>query len=193
MANKERAPTQYVELRGKVKWAKIFEQNRDLEGPNGAWKSHGGKTSLNLYIDKEQFKDLKAAGSQKQLKVDDDGNTYVTLDRKWEAPYTYGGPPQVLHADGKTAWDLETDGYVGNDSECAVIVSVYDTGTYRGTRMDTVQVIDHVVYESDYDGPVRPEPKDYTKGETTSTKAKANAKKAAKKVEEDLDDEIPFD
>lgn len=176
-------------------YPRLFEFNRDKKGPNDQWETHGGATSIDLIVTDEEFQKLKDAGSQKQLKDDDEGNQVVKLIRKWEAPYPqYAGPPEVAHADG-TPWNVEEDGLIGNGSEVIVYVSVYDTKGYRGTRLDAVQVIEHVKYESD---------SEYTKGfkfpnMSQSSDSEGTPKKETKKKVTSskftpaiADDEIPF-
>lgn len=187
--------TEYVEIRGEARWAKIFEENRDKKGPNDAWVDFGGKTTIQIHSkDRSVFEPLEDVGSQKRIKKDkEDGTYYAQFDRKWDAPYTYGGAPRVVHADGETDWDINQDGLVGNGSEVIVLLSVQDVKGMMATRLEGVQVIDHVEYESDFDPDAEYGPpgfKDQTKGKTTAKKA---TKAKAKKVAEDMpDDEIPF-
>ena len=66
-----------------------------------------------------------------------------------------GGAPIVADVTGK-AWNLQEQGLIGNGSEGIVKVEVYPTRTGRtGTRLLGVQVLEHVVYESE-GGPSQP-------------------------------------
>lgn len=189
MAKQEHKNTT-VELRGKVKWAKVFEENRDMNGPNGVWKDDEGRYTITLVVDDISKAALKEAGSQKRVKEDSEGDKVVQIERKHKAPFTYGGPPRVVHAD-TSPWSLEDDGLIGNGSECIVFATVYEAGGLKGTRLEVVQVIDHVEYESEYD----PTSKFNLKDHSTPTPAKASPKKASKKksdIEELEDDDVPF-
>lgn len=182
-----------VELRGKAHWAKIFEENRDKTGPKGAWEKDGGRCTIKLYLDDDEYEKLKAAKSQKQLKSDADGQ-YVDLDRKFVAPHTYGGAPRVFGPDGVTPWTIE-DGLIGNGSEVIVYVTVYDGKGLMGTRLEVVQIVDHIEYESpegddgEYDPMAKFNLRDHS---SKAAKPKATKAKTTKAPADDLDDEIPF-
>lgn len=191
----DQKPTTAVQftIRGKVKWAKVFENNRDLKGPNGNWERDGGRYTITVVVDDKSEKTLKEVGSQKKVKVDSEGDRVVQLERKHIAPYSYGGPPRVIHAD-KTPWSFMDDGLIGNGSEAIIAGTVYEAGGLKGTRLEVVQVLDHVVYEvdnPDYD------PLDkfgIVSQADDADEEKPKAKKATKKKtsEEVPDDEIPF-
>lgn len=190
MTDKNKSTTKRIEVRGKAQWAKVFEQNRDMTGPDGAYESHGGACTVDALLDEDNLQLLVDAGSQtaintkKDNKVNEDGLYIMKLKRKWDAPYTYGGAPVVRHADGVTNWDIDEDGLIGNGSECVFHVSVYTVKGRVGTRLDALQVIDHIPYESDY--VPGPKMRNYAK-ETPAKPAKEN-----KKVSTIDDDEIPF-
>lgn len=184
---------QVVCLKGKVKWARVFEQNRDKTGPNGVWKDDGGRYTITVVLDEIEQQKLTDVKSQKKRKEDDDGDMVIRVDRKHNPPVNkqtgetydlYGGPPQVRHAD-KTPWDIDEDGLIGNGSLCNVFVTVYEAGGLVGTRLEAVQVLDHVVYES--------ERGEYDPTNYLGMKDETSGKKPPKKTKvEDLDDEIPF-
>lgn len=211
---KNESKTKYLELPCRFEWAKVFPENMDRTGPNNSWADHGGAYTVDVILTKDVFQQLEAAGSQKKPLVLVDGKwqglnqlgkkdfndafeeadeVKIKLKRNHSSPFPqYGGPPPVGHADG-TYWSLQDDGLIGNGSEGIVYVSVYETGSYTGTRLDRMQILHHVEYESDYDpeaGPrgfpnreeKRPSPKSTKK---TSAKAPAPSR-------EELDDEIPF-
>lgn len=185
MTDKNKASTAVqVELFGEFQFAKVFEDNRDMKGFQGAYESCNGACTVEFIMDKENAKALEAAGSQKKTKELEDGRKQVKLVRKWDAPYTYGGAPQVARADG-TAWDQETDGLIGNGSRGVAYVTVYETKTgLKGTRLDGIQVIDLV----EFTGGSGPKFKDYSKeaGGTTPTSQKGASDSSID------DDEIPF-
>lgn len=181
-----------VEIFGKLRYAKIFEENRDMKGFQGAYEDCNGACTLDVFLDEENAKILKDSGSQKKMKPQEDGTYLVSFERKWEAPYTYGGAPAVARADG-TAWDTSVDGLVGNDSTGVVYLTVYTSRVGKGTRLDGVQVIDHVEY---WPTGGKPMFKDYSKPakELTTDEPKpkeTKSKKAATKPAFE-DDEIPF-
>lgn len=190
-----KSTTKYIEIECPVEWAKVFEQNRDKEGPNGAYKSHGGAYSIDLLLDEANLKILADSGSQKaagRAKAFNDapaGFKRVNITRKHEAPFTYGGPPQVAKADG-TAWDINEDGLIGNGSTAVVHLAVYEGGGLIGTRIEGLQVIKHQVYESESTGG-GPRFKDRSAdAETIGEKSESKPADTASDV---VEDEIPFD
>ena len=141
-------------LQGEIEWAKVFEENRDKRGPNGAWEDRDGACTVVLWLDKENQKKFNESGSrisfQKakdetgayEVKVDDKGRKALQLRRYWtnEKFPNYGGAPDVRRIDG-TEWDLEEDGLVGNGSVGIACVTIYDTNTGKGTRLEGLQVL----------------------------------------------------
>lgn len=134
--------TRMITLKGKGKWMKLFEQNRDKEGYNGAYQDFDGACTMDLYITKEEFQKLKDAKSATKLKLDEDsGERFVKLKRKFKDRYEWAsGAPKVTRPDG-VVWDFQADGPIGNGSEVEVLVSVYDTTMTPGTRLESVKVI----------------------------------------------------
>ena len=61
-----------------------------------------------------------------------------------------GGAPAVANVKGQP-WDFEMDGYIGNGSTGLVRVAVYPAGNSgrTGSRLESVQVVDHVEFESE--------------------------------------------
>ena len=134
--------TRMVTLRGKGKWCKVFPENRDKEGYNGAYQDFDGACTIDVYLTKEEFQKLKDAKSATKLKLDEDtGERFVKLKRKFKDRYEWAsGAPKVTKPDG-SVWDYEADGAIGNGSEVEVTVSVYDTSMTPGTRLESVKVI----------------------------------------------------
>lgn len=187
MTDKKDSKTKYIQLKGELHWCKVFPSNRDKQGPNGVWAKHGGATCIDIHLDEDNAKILKSSGSQKKLdKKDGKGRYIVKIVRKWEAPFTYGGAPQVAHADG-SPWDIDTDGLIGNGSTGIVYASVYPTPNGTGTRLDAVQVINHIPYESDGDFTPGVRFKDYSTGDDSP-----KAKPKSEKVDLPFEDEVPF-
>lgn len=209
----ERTSPVYLEIPCEIEYAKVFEFNRDKKGYRGKHERYGGAYTVDAIMSSDAYKALKDSGSQKQGKVWDEeeekwvkgsskelrsaDRIKVSFERKHEAPYTYGGPPRVVHADG-SSWDTTEDGLIGNGSKGFIFVTVYemeiDGEQAFGTRLDVIQVTEHVEYESDYDPNV-------TRGHVIPDRSggsqpKPEVKKASKKAVVDQgpleDDEIPF-
>ena len=181
--------TEMVEIEGIFEWAKVFEHNRDKRYSADT----DGEYQLSIIMDEANTKKLKAAGCQKKMEADPEGRgTVVRLTRPHAAANAWaGGAPKVAGPDG-TAWDLETNGTIGNGSRGRVLAAVFETKTGRkGTRLEAVQVIDHVEYiTDDGDGPKGGAAssffKDFTGGNS------APAAKAAPKAAPVEEDVIPF-
>ena len=191
--------TQRHYFQGKLEWAKVFEFNRDKKGPNDSWVSHGGATTITVWLDKDEQKKYKDSGIRLQYKkkydeesdewVTDirDGCKAVTFKRKWLEPRfeSYKSEPEVTRVDG-TDWDSEEDGLIGNDSVGIVCVASYDTQTGKGHRLEGVQVLEHVEFKSEGGS-------GGSMFQDRSGGAKAEPKpKSAPKPKADLEDEIPF-
>lgn len=135
--------TRNVELKGPIRWARVFKENRDMHGFEGAYEDHGGAYTIEIGLDDAQFKELKASGSMKKGREGDDGLTWVKFTRKHQDRFEWAsGEPKVVNNAGD-AWDMEMDGEIGNDSEAIVSLSVYDTSrpSIKGTRLEKVQVV----------------------------------------------------
>lgn len=191
MTDKKESKSKQIQLKGVFEWARVFEENRDKTGPNGAYESSDGACVMDVLVDEDNLKILEESGSQKSKRPkekgpDENGLYRIKLARKWNAPYTYGGAPQVAHADG-SPWSIEDDGLIGNGSSGIVYITVYDGKGLVGTRLDGVQVLEHVVYESDAE---------YVPGvkfvDHSGDTPKETTKPQAKTTPKDLDDEIPF-
>ncbi len=134
--------TRKVTLKGPVKWAKVFEENRDMKGFEGAYEEFDGAYTVEIGLDAENFGRLKAAGSMKKGREGEDGLTWVKLMRKHADRFEWAsGAPEVLDSMGMN-WTFEEDGQINNDSEAEVNLSVYDTSrpSIKGTRLDSVKV-----------------------------------------------------
>lgn len=182
-------PTEKFEIFGEFEYPQVFEFNRDKEGPNGVWKSAGGATKVTLIMDEENKDKFVSSGSRLKIRERDDGRYMVYLKRLWVHPTIpeLGGPPEIVHADN-TPWNPDEDGLIGNGSKGYVLISTYDTKTGKGTRLDALQIIEHVPYESD---------RTYVAGfanraDTAEGKKAATKAKATKKPDVVAEDEIPF-
>jgi hypothetical protein len=175
--------TQMVEIEGIFEWAKIFESNRDFRYS----EETDGEYQLSIIMDDANAKKLKSAGCQKKMERDPEGRgTTVRLTRPHNAGNSWaGGAPKVAGPTG-TPWSIADDGMIGNGSFGRVLAAVFETKTGRkGTRLEAVQVIDHVKYETE-GGEATPSNsffKDYTKASAPKQAAPAKVQQA---------DEIPF-
>ena len=144
--------TRKVKLTGIAEWARVFPQNRDMEGFDGAYRDCNGACTIDLILDDENLATLKASRSMKRGVPDPQGRgTKVKLVRKYDTGKDWdSGAPVVKKLDGSD-WDYNIDGTIGNGSTVEVTLSVYDTKmkSIVGTRLDAVTVIDHVEYVAD--------------------------------------------
>lgn len=136
---------------GELRWPRLFEENRDLTGFQGAYENCDGAYTVDVILDKDQRKILKDSGSAKKGKLDDEDNFVVKFVRKHKAPFKEaGGPPKVLWSDG-TKFDTETDGIIGNGTTAEIEFEVYPTAYVNGTRLRKVKLLEFIPYVSDMD------------------------------------------
>lgn len=136
-----------IELEGIANWAKVFEFNRDK---NEDFHGEGGAYTVEVQLEKEELDKLTKSGSRLKPKLTDDGIS-IRFKRKHinqSGIEEFGGPPKVVDADKNPFPD---DTLIGNGSKVKVYVSVYDTKMGKGTRLEGMQVLDLVEYESDYE------------------------------------------
>jgi len=181
--------TQIVEIFGTLEWAKVFEHNRDRASWN---EEKDGEYKITVIMDDDNAKKLKDSGCAKAMH-DVEGGTKVTLARPHKGKFDWqGGAPAVANVKGQP-WDFEMDGYIGNGSTGLVRVAVYPAGNSgrTGSRLEAVQVVDHVEYESEGGGSSGGF-KDLSSYSSKEAKKEDASKKkvAAKKPVED--DAIPF-
>jgi hypothetical protein len=101
---------------GTAYWAKVFESNRDMKGFEDAYAAWDGMYTIDVMLDKDNKALLKASGSAKKGKFDDDGNFIVKFTRKHKDRFEWAsGAPDVIKADG-TPWDFSTDGFLPQGS-----------------------------------------------------------------------------
>lgn len=181
--------TQIVEVFGTLEWAKVFEHNRD----RAAWNEEkDGEYKITVIMDKENAAKLKDSGCAKAMHDVEDG-VKVTLSRPHKGKFDWqGGAPAVANIKGQP-WDFQIDGYIGNGSTGLVRVAVYPAGNSgrTGSRLESVQVIDHVEYESEGGGSIGgfKDLSDYSSKEAKQDGAPKKKVAAKTPVE---DDAIPF-
>ena len=183
MANESK--TQILELFGTLEWAKVFEHNRD----RAVWNEEKeGEYKVTIIMDDENTEKFKESGCGKALVAVDGGNK-VTFARPHKGKFEWqGGAPKVANIKGQP-WDFETDGYIGNGSTGLINISLFSAGGRTGSRLEAVQVVDHVEFESEGGSGSSSNFRDLSNLMTkTDIKPK---KKAAPSVAVD-DDTIPF-
>mgnify|MGYP002260426711 FL=1 len=156
---RKKMATRKVKLSGIAEWAKVFEQNRDHKGYEGAYEDFDGACTIDLIIDDDNLNLLQASRSMKKGSPDKEGRgTKVTFVRKFDTGRDWdSGPPVVLKSDD-TPWNLEADGLIGNGSKVEVHLAVYDTKRRDivGTRLDKIKVLDLVKYVSEASDTIPP-------------------------------------
>ena len=153
--------TRKVVLTGIGEWAKVFEDNRDMKGFEGAWEEFNGACTIDMILDDENMQILRNSKSMKKGTPDPEGRgTRVRLIRKFQTGRDWdSGAPVVTKSDG-SKWNYEEDGTIGNGSTVQVTLSVYDTSRKGivGTRLDRIKVINHVEYQPEDEDEVVPPP-----------------------------------
>ena len=147
--------TRKVKLSGIAEWAKVFTQNRDMEGFDGVYKDHNGACTIDLIMDEDNLAALKASRSMKRGSPDPQGRgTKVKFIRKFDTGRDWDSGAPVVKKSDDSDWDFSSDGPIGNGSTVEVELSVYDTSRPNivGTRLDKVTVLDHVEYIRDTAG-----------------------------------------
>ena len=139
-----------VTVRGIAEWAKVFPENRDMEGYDGAFKEFDGACTIDLIMQDEDINRLAAAGCGRNPKPDPQGRgKKIRFERRFKTAYDFNsGPPVVTKADG-TPWSLQEDGIIGNGSMVEADITFFDTKRkHAGSRLDRVMVLDHVEYNT---------------------------------------------
>ena len=159
--------TRKVRIEGIAEWAKVFEQNREMTGYKptpqavGAYEECNGACKIDIIMNDENFKRLKASKSMMSGTDDDLGRgKKVTFVRKFETGRDWdSGAPIVLKEDN-TRWDYEVVGPIGNGSVVEVTLAVYDIKKYgnTGTRLERVKVIEHNKYDPDEENDIAATP-----------------------------------
>lgn len=176
-----------ITVTGIAQWAKVFEQNRDLDGYQGQWRDTDGRCTIEMILDDNNVERIKAAGCMSSGKDDLEGRGRAfKFTRKFDTPNDWdGGAPAVYKPDG-TVWDFEADGPIGNGSEVLVELDIYKNKQYSTvtTRLERVKVMKHVSYDG-ASGVSGPDP--FTKDITSGSVAAAQTNNV-----ELASEEIPF-
>lgn len=157
--------TKYKEVTttGPVEWAKVFENNRDMTGYEGAYVPFEGAYTLQQILSKDEYAKLQAAGTQKKpnQKRLMDGELSLKFERKHKVTRKdgtvlpqAGGAPKVTDAEG-SPWTEEM-GLIGNGSTAEVtnLITTFKGGDgkmYSRTTMTGVKIIEHKPVEDKVD------------------------------------------
>tara|TARA_R100001460_G_scaffold44205_10_gene80887 strand:+ start:1646 stop:2182 length:537 start_codon:yes stop_codon:yes gene_type:complete len=175
-----------ITVTGIAQWAKVFEENRDLDGYQGQWRDTDGRCTIEMILDEDNTARIKAAGCMSSGKDDPEGRGRAfKFTRKFDTPNDWdGGAPSVYKPDG-TVWDFEADGPIGNGSEALVELDIYKNKQYSTvtTRLERIKVMNHVSYDG-ASGGSGPDP-------FTANIVGENTPAPPQKVKE-MVDEIPF-
>ena len=138
-------PSTQIDIKGTLDWAKVFESNRDHNEWN---EDKDGEYKVTVTTDKKTADALKKAGCQKKIEEVDGGHRITVVRPHVGSQDWMGGAPVVADKSGKE-WNFEEKGFIGNGSKGIVKVEIYPTKVGSGTRLVGLQVLDHVVYETE--------------------------------------------
>ena len=128
-----------VFMTGKAEWCKFVE-------PDKEYQYYG----LDLAPNDEGWETFKESGLQLQP-TDRNNDKWIRLRRPVskliKGEVVEFGAPKVLHPDGETEWNFDTDGLIGNGSTVTCKVVVYDSKKGKGHRLEAVRVDEHIKYE----------------------------------------------
>ncbi len=166
--------TKIYEIEGPIKWAKVFEHNRDLEGYEGEAKEYGGLYTVDVVLDDEAMQIFQDSGSKLEPKEDSEGDTVVKFKRKHEVRRkdtnelieAFCGAPRV--ANGMDGQEPDKDGkypdwisteenpdLLGNGSRARVAFSVTPDKRKKSivyTRLEGLLVLEQVEYDEEENG-----------------------------------------
>lgn len=126
--------TQLVEVTGPCKWARLYKSNMDTK--------FGERFAVSLYPDKKSIQMLKESGFRGKERNDEDGLFFKFSRDNISQIEGKGGPPEVLYK-GKPF-----DKLIGNGSVLKLLLEIYPSKYGVGSRIKTVDVIEHVQYEN---------------------------------------------
>lgn len=141
--------TQYITLRGKCMWAKVFEETRDLTGYNDQALATDGQLTIDMILEENEYDKLKHVGSKKYRPMDHkqpDGTYKVRFVRPWSSPHGFGDGAIPVCYMGE---EIDYTTGIGNGSEVSVDLEVYDIKRFKGvkgTRLIAVDIHDLVPF-----------------------------------------------
>ena len=129
--------SEMIYLKGKANWAKLFphykDKNEDFHGPGGAY-------TVDLIVEQEELEKYTSTGGRVRPRVTDEGVVLKLKRKHTHHIEDFGGTPQVVDKDGND-WDGTM---LGNGTEVEAAITVYDSKTGKGTRLEGVRVLDLV-------------------------------------------------
>lgn len=156
--------TKIVYLQGPVKWAKVFEANRNM-GNKDYPVAEGGQYEISIGLNTKDTAEVKGWNRLYTGKVypkldknylpGDSKLTYFTFKRKHEhlskkgsVVTDWSGPPNIIDEAGETWWVEGGDiDLIGNGSCCTVKLDVTTVGSRTFVRLEGLRVDEHVEYE----------------------------------------------
>lgn len=151
--------TKIVYLQGPVKWAKVFEGNRN-KGTEKYPVAEGGQYEISFGLTAKDLKEVKSWNRLYEGKVydklhkdylpGDSKLTYVTFKRKHAHPkndgtiiHEWSGAPDI-RADDNTPWGKAL---IGNGSVCTMKLDVTSKAGRTFVRLEGLRVDEHVEFE----------------------------------------------
>ena len=134
-------------IEGTGMWVRVFEDNRDMDGFNGAYQNCDGAYTLDLIFNEEAKDKFLLSGSAKKPKEIEPGQYKTKFVRKHKGPFAAAsGAPKVVWSDG-SEYDYEVEGPIGNGSILEIQGEVYPTKMgVNGTRINKVIIKEHVAF-----------------------------------------------
>lgn len=191
--------TKYITLKGKFKWAKLYEPD-EFSGDR--------RYITNFYPhDGGEWEKYNKSGLQLKVKEDEDGK-FITLRRGVKRLFgddvVFFSPPEITGAvnvqyknskgevvrsykkgDDEPTRDGEAV-IIANGSMGLVNIAVYDTQKGKGHRLENVKILD-LVSMPDLDGPP-----DFEDEPKSKDEPKKEPEKSDKKEKEELNDDLPW-
>lgn len=142
---------------GTIEWARVFEDNREMDGYDGDYKKYDGAYTVDQVLSKEEYQKLVDAGSQKKPKgkrLMDTGEIVIKMMRPHQVILPdgreidkAGGQPEVVDADGNPVTER-----IGNGTKAAItnLISAkkgQDGKIYARTSMTKIVILELVPYE----------------------------------------------
>ena len=142
--------TEFIKLSGEAHWAKVYPENRDMEGYEGAYVDCDGCYTIDMKLDDHSLELLKKSGSKAQVSAKSGmikfKRKHAVFNRDGEIIEAFSGKPQVV-MDGK---EINFEEYpIGNGSSVTIAVTVTPDkkkSTIVYTRLEGVEVTELVEY-----------------------------------------------
>jgi len=157
---------------GPAAYAKVFENNRDKEGYQGAYKAHDGMYTIMVGLNEKDADTLYSFNRRYEPKdaskfagVDTKAHKgrqffpfrrkHASFNKKGEVIAAISGPPNVIDHKGDP-WDPKV--MIGNGSMVTVKTTVSRDGNKTYVRLEGVRVDELVPYTGSGSAEVRQEP-----------------------------------